>query len=253
MFTTHFSKLAVLATIALWSFTSCLKDNDNGYLGHEECWGTIIGTPTDFKIATDNGNTLNVVENLDPSFEVKDGARVVALLTSISKTGENSYDVRINAMKKLLTKDPVYFSELTPEEIENIGKDPIEVATAWFGAGRYLDIEFIIKGEDALAPHFINLVVDEERSTEEEVFVTLHHNSFGDFPVLRSWGRVSFDIAGLVPADKEKIKVTLLWKEYSGFQNSSSGIFTLHKSAEPVSLVGKGATKSTSASSAVVL
>lgn len=99
-------------------------------------------------------------------------------------------------MKKLLTKMPVYLSELTPDEIDSLGTDPIDIENAWFGAGEYLNIEFIIFVNDPQKAHFLNLVVDEEKSTPEEVFVTLRHNAFKDETRQKGWGRVSFDIAG---------------------------------------------------------
>lgn len=108
----------MLAAIPLWGLTSCLDDNKYAYFHPNESWGTIVGTPENFKIETDNGNTLRVTENLDPSFPVEDSLRVVATFTPLEQTGENSFDIRVNAMKKLLTKMPVYLSELTPDEID---------------------------------------------------------------------------------------------------------------------------------------
>ena len=98
-----FLKLPMLAAIPLWGLTSCLDDNKYAYFHPNESWGTIVGTPENFKIETDNGNTLRVTENLDPSFPVEDSLRVVATFTPLEQTGENSFDIRVNAMKKLLT------------------------------------------------------------------------------------------------------------------------------------------------------
>ena len=195
-----FLKITMLAAIPLWGLTSCLDDNKYAYFHPNESWGTIVGTPENFKIETDNGNTLRVTENLDPSFPVEDSLRVVATFTPLEQTGENSFDIRVNAMKKLLTKMPVY-----------------------------LNIEFIIFVNDPQKAHFLNLVVDEEKSTPEEVFVTLRHNAFKDETRQKGWGRVSFDIAGLVPAGKDQIKVTLQWTGYSGVPDSASGIFKLRE------------------------
>ena len=224
-----FLKITMLAAIPLWGLTSCLDDNKYAYFHPNESWGTIVGTPENFKIEPDNGNTLRVTENLDPSFPVEDSLRVVATFTPLEQTGENSFDIRVNAMKKLLTKMPVYLSELTPDEIDSLGTDPIDIENAWFGAGEYLNIEFIIFVNDPQKAHFLNLVVDEEKSTPEEVFVTLRHNAFKDETRQKGWGRVSFDIAGLVPAGKDQIKVTLQWTGYSGVPDSASGIFKLRE------------------------
>ena len=55
-----FLKITMLAAIPLWGLTSCLDDNKYAYFHPNESWGTIVGTPENFKIETDNGNTLRV-------------------------------------------------------------------------------------------------------------------------------------------------------------------------------------------------
>lgn len=245
------SKLFLLAVVSLGSFTSCLKDDNRGYFTPQESWGTIHGTPEAFTIATDNGNTLNVVENRDPVFEVEDNQRVVALLTAISQTGDTNYDVQVNAMTKLLTKLPVYPSKLTEPQIDSLGTNPIEVINAWFGVGRYLDIQFQIFRDKPQIAHFLNLVVDEKRSTEEEVFVTLRHNAFGDVAHERVWGRVSFDIASLIPEGKDHIRVTLQWANYNGTQGNSSGVFKARETSKSFIVTTKSATLSGSPSAVI--
>ncbi|MFR5872082.1 MAG: hypothetical protein ACLUEV_11250 [Alistipes sp.] len=49
---------------------------------------TIVGTPENFKIETDNGNTLRVTEN--PTRLPREDSRVVATFTPLEQTGENS-------------------------------------------------------------------------------------------------------------------------------------------------------------------
>ena len=63
-----FLKITMLAAIPLWGLTSCLDDNKYAYFHPNESWGTIVGTPENFKIETDNGNTLRVTGEPRPVF-----------------------------------------------------------------------------------------------------------------------------------------------------------------------------------------
>ena len=135
------SKFVLFALLSAVGLTSCLDDDKHEWLHMKECWGTVIGTQNEFEIVTDLGNTLMVVENGDPSFQVEDSMRVVANFTELEQKGENVYDIRINAMRQLLTKDPLYSSQLNEQQVDSVGYDPIEMLYAWFG-GPYLNIEF---------------------------------------------------------------------------------------------------------------
>ena len=108
------SKLFALLIAALSvALVSCNKDgsSDNFYVSY----GVIVGTQDAYTIKTDGGNTLTVIENLVPSFPVVDGMRVRVNYT-IEKQTANGFEVRLNAIEKILSKDPVYSTKLTPEE-----------------------------------------------------------------------------------------------------------------------------------------
>lgn len=230
-------KFLVFVTITSFSFVSCLKDD--GYVEKPMAYGVVEGVQSqgNFSIVTDLGNVLNVKENADPSVSVEDGMRVVVKFSILSQKDAAHYDVKVYAMGKLLTKEPVRLSELTEEEQKEIGDDPIEVWDAWFG-GKYLNINFMIYRSDPELAHFINLVVDERHSSEDEVIVTLRHNAFGDQPMARVVSPVSFDLSELVPEGKEEIKVTLKWTDYNGLGQSSSGVFKPGDRQQPA-IVGK--------------
>ncbi len=141
------SKLFALLIAALSvALVSCNKDgsSDNFYVSY----GVIVGTQDAYTIKTDGGNTLTVIENLVPSFPVVDGMRVRVNYT-IEKQTANGFEVRLNAIEKILSKDPVYSTKLTPEELTALGNDPIDVEDAWFG-GNYLNVNFFVFRFDLL-------------------------------------------------------------------------------------------------------
>ena len=155
------SKLFALLIAALSvALVSCNKDgsSDNFYVSY----GVIVGTQDAYTIKTDGGNTLTVIENMVPSFPVVDGMRVRVNYT-IEKQTANGFEVRLNAIEKILSKDPVYSTKLTPEELTALGNDPIDVEDAWFG-GNYLNVNFFVFRFDPSLAHFINLLVDEQNS-----------------------------------------------------------------------------------------
>lgn len=218
----RFALFAVLLSVV--GLTSCLDDDNHEWLQMKECWGTVIGTQEEFKIVTDLGNTLLVAENDNPSFQVEDSMRVVATFTELEQKDENVYNIRINAIRQLLTKDPLYSSQLDEQQVDSVGHDPIEMYYAWFG-GSYLNIEFGVYFSDPQTAHMLNLVVDEERSTDKQVYVKLTHNAFEDTRMYRGYGRVSFNIADLIPEGTDQIVVVLEWTDYMMLPQTISGIY----------------------------
>lgn len=213
----------LIAAVGTMVFSACdtSTDGENFYVSY----GEVVGTSESYTIKTDAGNTLHIVENLLPTFPVEDGMRVRVNFTIQAQSGSD-LNVRLNAIEKVLCKEPVYSSKLTPEELEELGNDPIYVENAWFG-GKYLNIDFAVLRFDPQLAHFINLYVDEEGSDENNVVVVLKHNAYGDPTTSLAFGRVSFDISKLVPEGKSSILVTLRWRNYDNSDCSDLGTFFL--------------------------
>ena len=213
----------LIAAVGTMVFSACdtSTDGENFYVSY----GEVVGTSEAYTIKTDAGNTLHIVENLLPTFPVEDGMRVRVNFTIQEQSGSD-LNVRLNAIEKVLSKEPVYSSQLTPEELEELGNDPIYVENAWFG-GKYLNIDFAVLRFDPQLAHFINLYVDEEGSDENNVVVVLKHNAYGDPTTSLAFGRVSFDISKLVPEGKSSILVTLRWRNYDNSDCSDLGTFFL--------------------------
>lgn len=201
--------------------TSCKKEGSSE--GYVVTYSEVLGEQNAYNLRTDEGRMLYVVENRMPSFAVTNGQRVVANVTLLSPK-DKGYEVRVNALSQLLTKKPVFPSLMTPEEVTALGTDPIAIESSWF-SGKYLNINFNVYRQDVTVPHFINLVVDEQASTEERVVVRLTHNAEGDPQVYPSSSRVSFEITDLIPSGKKEITVQLKWKTYSGTEQSTTALY----------------------------
>ena len=208
---------------ALLLLTACNKDRDSYYIGVS--YGNIVGNADSYHIVIDEGATLYVVENASSGMEVQDGQRVMANYTILDRV-ETVYNVRLNFLYNILTKSPVYLSQLTSEQIAELGNDPVNVRAMNFG-GKYLNANIEVLRKDPSLAHFINLVVDEQRSDDQTVYLTLRHNAYGDPTSLAASQRVSFDLSELVPEGKQQITVCVEWTDYQGIPRQDSGIFTL--------------------------
>lgn len=207
--------------------TSCGKEEGRYYMSVS--YGNIVGSTESFQIVTDEGATLNIVENNASGVEVEDGQRVMANYTILEKV-ESGYNVRLNLLYNILTKSPVYLSQMTPEEQNELGNDPVNVLSMVFG-GKYLNAKVEVWRKDPSLAHFINLVVDEQRSDDQTVYLTWRHNAYEDPTSLPVAQRVSFDLSKLVPEGKQQINVCVEWTDYQGVKRQDSGVFTLPSGA----------------------
>ena len=232
---------AAAAGTVLLTLGSCLKNDDETY-AMQECYGIVDEVGPAPVVVTDEGDTLYVRENRDPRFVLEDGLRVRMNFTVTSPVRPHVYDVVAHAFGLLLTKDAVRLSELGVAWRDSIGNDPIGVRAAWFGGGRFLNIVFGIRFANPDSKHFINLVVDEENSTQQQVIVTLRHNAFGDGILQEGYGRASFDISGLVPEGQNGMTVVLKWTDYDGIVRSDSGVFERNDTFSSAAFAGRKTT-----------
>jgi len=226
-----FLKWAGLAAIAAFVFTGCsLDDNDHNPNKFWITYATVEGTPDNFKLWLDNNSELLLIGSLVdiPKDEEIDGMRVVANFTIFEEQkntdGTMTYYVRLNALEKVLTKGPVYSSQVTDEEM---GRDPINIDEQWF-SGKYLNVNFYCYVNDPKIKHYINLWVDEEHvnADENNVYVEIRHNAYGDLQYTEGFGRASFDVTELIPEGKSEVTLHIKWTDYQGITHTESGKFT---------------------------
>ncbi len=224
--------LLSIATIGLLAvgFTGC-KDTDDGER-YVASYGEIRGSQNDFDIVRDDGTMLYVDVNQTGGHEVEDGQRVLANYTILGAR-DGGLAIRLHALYDVLTKNSISQSFLDadfPHRADSVGYDPIVVSDAWFGS-KYLNIYFSIQyAVNSNVAHLISLVYDDTRSTDQELFVELRHNDYGEHRATYGWGVVSFDLSDLMPVGKDKIKVTLSWTDYEGYHHSVSGDYSLTSS-----------------------
>lgn len=208
---------ALIVSLILCTFSACKEEErDNRHLAY----ATIINA-TDKALTTDvDGELLYVQENESGFTDWTVGKRLIvdySIVTDRNVTSTpKSYNVKLNCVYTILTKNPVKKSFLnTTLRDDSIGHDPINVRSVWF-ANSYLNIDFGIYRNDPGIRHFINLVKDDSKSTSDDVFVELRHNAYHDLQSIGSWGNVSFNISDFVMPPKSSVKIHLSRLTYTG-------------------------------------
>ncbi|MDX9782959.1 MAG: NigD-like C-terminal domain-containing protein [Bacteroidales bacterium] len=221
--------IAVL--FAVFTLVSCSKegiDLDKYYLAY----GVVEGDNPDYKIKLDNGMTLIVDINRVPNFDVKDGQRVLADYTPLDEIpdGEQTLApftqsrVILNYLYDILQKDYLINSDIdTEEKRDSIGHDYINVNDSWIGS-KFLNIHFEFYMNSPYLKHMVNLVYDDARSTDEDIYFNFMHNAKNDTPNFRAFGRVSFDIEDILEevGEGETINIHLIWDGYESGNQSKT-------------------------------
>lgn len=202
-----FKKIFILLLAASIGFVACQKDNTLHY-------GDItMGNVIDGKFISDQGITFNIQEQTCSGI-LDTLKRAIVTCDILSKTGQNEYNIRLNAFSNVLTKAPV--DSLSVNDSTILVEDPIGVGKMWY-AGGYLNMQIAIpfKPSSGIA-HMVNLVLNNDQSSNDTYRFTLKHNAFGevmtendmDFVIGQTY--VSFPIANIIDGNKAKIQVG--WK-----------------------------------------
>lgn len=221
--------LIYLAAVMAASFmTSCQKDNTIQY--NNATMGNIVNGV----FISDQGNRFNVVDQQCIG-ELKDMKRAFIVCDVLNKTvgGEdNEYDVRVNQIATVLTKNAVPLMDVTAEMMT---QDPVHVENAWISGG-YINMFIMFPSKvGSTTSHLINLVhegclIDPE--TQEEIPGTyrfsLRHNSNGDkitppqiVDYVLAGGYVSFPLSTYISDKEAEFSVEWTWHKDAGAGLSS--------------------------------
>lgn len=214
--------LFYLTILVILSSCSKFIDEEQIYVSY----GNIGLDGSTWFIHTDYGNRLNITNDESVDFVFSEGTRVIAYYEVEGIPVDTTYNIWLRSIMKVLTKSPVSLSLLTPEQIEDIGDDPVNLIEAWYGRG-YLNINFELFRNEPTISHFINLVFDDTESNDEQLVFELRHNAYNDLASIYSFGRASFDISTLLPEDITEIEVVIKWVDYYLVERSVTGTLDL--------------------------
>lgn len=232
---TNKSIFFLIAAVAASLMISCQKDDTLQY--NNSTMGNIV----DGRFVSDQGNVFNVVDQqcLGKLDTMKRAFVVCDVLNKTAGGADNEYDVRVNQIATVLTKDPVYHVNTTAEMLV---QDPIHIEYAWISGGYInLFVMFPVKSGSTTS-HLVNLVheggiIDPE--TKEEIAgtyrFTLRHNSNGDkitppqtVDYVLSGGYVSFPLSTYVTEKEADFRIEWTWhKNVGGGLSSETLVKTL--------------------------
>lgn len=204
----------IAAAVLCIGAVSCKKDNTIQYNN------VTMGNIVEGRFVSDQGNTFNVVEqNCPGKIDTMGRAFIICDVLSRSEGGyENEYDVRLNAMAKVLTKDIVALG--TEAEAEIYQEDPIHVEYLWISGG-YINMYVMFPYKPgSKTDHMINLV---QMEANEGYSFRVTHNAFGETMTeqtsgefLLGGGYVSFPINSFMTEDEAKIRIEWKWYQSAG-------------------------------------
>jgi hypothetical protein len=213
------------------------EDEDKNYASYGVIKNAV--SERNYEILTDKGNTL-VVTHSRSTKEIANDMRVLVNfnLKSDKECSQKVYEVEVNGFYNLLSKPLVWESFILENEEfrrDSIGNDPFNYVYAWFG-GDYINIDFEAYFDKfSNEKHLINLVYDDTKASADTIYLSFYQNAFDKesrygHQYERGWGRCSFKLSDLLPADTNSKPVKLTWREYKyGYnvtERSNCGVFT---------------------------
>ena len=208
--------ICLVAAIICMGATSCKKDTTIRYNN------TTMGNVEGNTFISDQGNIFNVVEQ-DKSCkgDLMTLKRAYIMCDILNKTEgglDNEYDVRLNAMAQVTTKD--ILSPGTDIEEEKLKEDPINIEYLWISSG-YINmfVTFPAKADSKTA-HMINLI---QKESEKGYTFRLTHNAYGEIiengniaEFVMAGGYASFPISKLIQENEALIRIEWTWYKTIG-------------------------------------
>lgn len=196
-------------------FTSC---EDDGYSLDDFMISMATVNPVDesagtYYLTMDNGTTLwplasNVV------YKPKKDQRVMVNFTILGDSIKG-YDrpVKINYLQEVLTKD---IENLTEENEEEIGDDPIRLLDRWIGDD-YLNIHFGYNtgGEQKHRVSLVYNTIEPQQNDAGEIVLELRHNANGDPQKYGVKSYVAYNLRPLQKEGQDAVDLTIKVKDFN--------------------------------------
>ncbi len=207
--------IGLAAIIMTFTAASCQKE-DNTLRYDNVTMGNIV----DGTFVSDQGNIFNVAEQTCyGKLDTMGRAFIVCdVLRNTVSGGEKEFDIRLNYMTKVLTKDALQKSEI--ENMETYPNDALILEDLWISGG-YMNLYFAapIK-RNSNQKHEINLIYEYDLEKETYKFY-LRHNAFGEIlkddgsngDMVMAGGYVSFPVNSIIKEDESKFMVE--WNSYT--------------------------------------
>ena len=223
------SRLIIWAAAGIMALcaAACQKDDTLRY--NNATMGNIVnGT-----FVSDQGNTLNVVDQTCAGkLDTLKRAFIVCDVLNTTEGVSNGYDVRLNYISHVLTKEVLPSSELK----DSLANDPIIISDLWISGG-YINMYLIIPvNKDSHVKHMINLVHDQEGGKSGEYSFLLRHDASGEIlkednisnGMVLAGAYVSFPVSSLIK--ENTVTINVKWNSYIVYPETANVVS--HKTEE---------------------
>jgi hypothetical protein len=166
-----------------------------------------------YSLLLDNGKSLWVAA-ADVRYSPRENQRVFVNYTLLSdRYGEYDHFIKINDIWNILTKQAI---ELTAQNADSIGHDPIRVNEMWAG-GDFLNISFMFNWSGT-RPHLLNLVENSTagNTSTDVIELEFRHNAYGSTATRALEGFVCFDLRPFQIEGQNEVKFAIKVKEPAG-------------------------------------
>ena len=197
-------------------FIGCMKNDSEEFY-------TVLGTvdkENDSTIIVSDDDERLLVNNAGSLSEINSNERIIAYFSIADQALPTGIDyvVDIFNFSKVLFKPVI---ELTAENADSIGVDPLEVYNIWL-VKDYLNLEFKYFGFDKI--HYINLTRAPGEIPTDTIDLEIKHNDNGDGSSYTMNGFVSFDLVSLQSEVKDSVVIHVQADEY--YNETYSKFFT---------------------------
>ncbi len=195
-----------------------------------------------YKIIMDNKDVLiPIASNYPPGWgkRLDNGERVLVNYTILEDIldddGEiEGYYVKVNSIKDILMKG---IMEITPENEDSIGNDPIVVEDYWM-TDSLLSFKLRYWGYNSI--HFLNLVIKPSLSMAPGIQpyeLELRHNANDDEAAIYYTAYVSFSLNSLRIDGVDSVSFVVTATDYDGVEFSEEGVFNYSDLPEIIEIV----------------
>lgn len=209
------------AALIAFATVSCSKDTTIRY--NNATMGNIVSG----RFISDQGNTFNVVEqHCLGKLDTMKRAFIVCDILNETEGASNEYDVRLNYIVNVLTKDPVTLSENTDEE--KLVNDAIILSDFWISGGYVNAILTVPVKNNSGQKHLINFIHDDTAKTDSSYTFMIRHNAYGEvlkenqnenFDMVLANAYVSFPMSSVIKEDETKLVI-----KWQGYKIVDSGV-----------------------------
>ncbi len=209
----------ILAVTSFFTFSSCDDDEYVYYYAPiPNALVTVKPVDSGFYLQLDDSTTLHPCNVAASPFGDKE-VRALLSYTCLGPSAEEgatdrSFDVNINWIDSILTKDAVPYP--ADGDLEQYGDDAIEIVRDWVNIAEdgYLTLRFRTRWGAGGVTHFVNLLTGVNPDDPYEV--EFKHNAYGDINGVLGDALVAFKLSDLPDTGGKTVKLTLKYKSYSG-------------------------------------